>query len=397
MSHDTIDKISFRHLLQSKVNEVVNEPEYNWIGDFKSFMTDEKGKPVVRTAITHCSLDTDIWEGLRTPAHVGMYPLTPEDIWKHYACMNVKTTRYDGSPNPLAMPETFDEAMKRFRRVVLLSGMLIVNPKVYQVYAEKIERGDEDPYDYYCRATGEVDAIINKSLGKAALALMSLNRAVVPMTDRNTKLIVDRTRSEYHKGGYHGPCNDHWPNSSIAVMSGLARFGINRLPFRDEITANGDCHRLFGRYRSIVVFDRETPVANNAEGIILLDSERLLQLRDMSDYTKATPDIVAQRYCTYNLTKPDGESICGRCLTVCPSGALRNSTPLPNGTFHADLAGQDHRFWNGTIDFDHGNCCRDRSQKTQLYDDYTCARCEIVCAARGIQRPASEVQGINAS
>lgn len=146
MTQDTIDRTSFRRLLESKVVEVVDEPEYNWANHFKTFMTDDEGKPVVRVAITNCPLDTDIWEGLRTPAHVGMYPLTPDDIWKHYACTNVKTTRYDGSPNPLAMPETFDDAMKRFRRLVILCGMLAVNPQVYQIYAEKIERGDEDPF-----------------------------------------------------------------------------------------------------------------------------------------------------------------------------------------------------------------------------------------------------------
>lgn len=395
MTQDTIDRTSFRRLLESKVVEVVDEPEYNWANHFKTFMTDDEGKPVVRVAITNCPLDTDIWEGLRTPAHVGMYPLTPDDIWKHYACMNVKTTRYDGSPNPLAMPETFDDAMKRFRHLVILCGMLAVNPQVYQIYAEKIERGDEDPFHYYCRATGDVDAIIDKSIGKAALALMGRNRAVVPMTNRNTKVIIDRTRGEYHKGRYHGPCNNHWPNGSLAVMTGLLRFGVNRLPFRDEATENGERHRLFGRYRSIVIFDGEAPATDNAGGITLLGPERMSQLRHMSDYTKATPDVQGQRYCTYNLTRSDGGSMCGMCLSACPSGALRNSTPRPDGTFDADLARQEHRFWNGTIDFDFGNCCRDRGQKAQLYDEYVCARCEAICAARGIRRSASKIQRIN--
>ena len=41
-----------------------------------------------------------------------MYPVTPEDIWRHYAALTSKTVRPDGSPNPLAMPEPFDDAKK---------------------------------------------------------------------------------------------------------------------------------------------------------------------------------------------------------------------------------------------------------------------------------------------
>lgn len=395
MKEYRIDKDSILGLIQSKVDEVVNEPEYNWNGRFKSFRTENDGTPTVRVGIVNCSLDTDIWEGLRTPAHVGMFPLGPEDIWRHYACMTVKTTRDDGSSNPLAMPEAFEDAKKKYRRFVILIGMLALNPEVYRTYGEKIARGDDDPFDYYSRASADVNAIINKAVGKAALALMTPGRVVVPMTEKVTGTIVERTRSEYLTGRYHGPCNDHWPGNSIAVMAGLLHFGINRIPFRDEVGEKGETLRLFGRYRSIVLFDKEAPVTDNTGGVLPVHSERLTRLKRINDYTDVDPAIVSQRYCTYNSLKPDGRSICGKCLGVCPSGALRNSSAASAGTLDKHLAEQKHRFWEDTLDFDHANCVRERGQKGQLYDDYVCARCEAICASQGIRKPPPEIRAIN--
>ncbi len=395
MSEYQVNCTSLEELLQNKVSQVINEPAYNWNGPFSSFMTDTEHKPAVRVSIINFSLDTDIWEGLRSPAHVGMHPVTPADIWRHYACMTVKTVRSDGSPNPLAMPETFEEAKDQYRRGVIVCGMLAVNPQVYQSYNAKIERGDQDPFDYYSRASDDVNTIINKAIGKTGLALISPDRAVVAMTDRNTDMVISRTKSEYFSGRYHGPCNNHWPNNSLAVMTGLLRFGVNRIAFRDEAQENGKCQRLFGRYRSIVIFDKEPPVTDHTGGVTLLDSARLSELAQISDYGNVDAHVTAQRYCTYNMSAPDGASVCGKCISDCPSGALQNSTPAPDGIFAEDVAEQTHRFWEGTLDFDFGNCTMDRHQKGQLYEDYVCARCEVICASQGIRKSASKLAQIN--
>ncbi len=102
-----IDQGELQGLLARKVTEVAREPDYSWGDSFRSFMTEDDGTPVVRLAVTNCAPDLDVWQGLRNPAQVGMYPIGLPDIWMHYAAANVKSTRYDGSPNPLAMPEPF--------------------------------------------------------------------------------------------------------------------------------------------------------------------------------------------------------------------------------------------------------------------------------------------------
>jgi hypothetical protein len=94
-----------------------------------------------------------------------MHPVTPADIWRHYACLTSKTVRPDGSPNPLAMPEPFEDAKSRFRRGVIVCGMLALNPEMYRLYSDKIAQGDQDPFDYYNRATDDVSTIINKAIG----------------------------------------------------------------------------------------------------------------------------------------------------------------------------------------------------------------------------------------
>ncbi|MFC1959997.1 hypothetical protein ACFLYO_04745 [Chloroflexota bacterium] len=395
MSKFQINRTNLHDLLQAKVVEVINEPAYNWNSPFKSFMTDAEGQLVIRVGIINFDLDTDIWAGLRSPALVGMHPVTPADIWRHYACLTSKSVRPDGSPNPLAMPEPFIDAKSRFRRGVIICGMLAVNPEIYQLYGEKIEQGEEAPFDNYQRATDDVSMIINNAIGKTGLALINPDRAVIPMTDRNTEMVINRTKSEYFSDRYHGPCNNHWPNNSLAIMTGLLRFGINRIAFRDEVMANGKQQRLFGRYRSIVIFDQEPLVTDNVGGVTLLDPNRLKELKRVNDYTNVSDEAISQRYCTYNLINANGETVCGKCLTACPSGALLNSSPNPAGIYNDSVTDQEHRFWEGTLDFDYANCTNDRLQKAQLYEGYVCARCEVVCANNGVRKSATKLTQIN--
>jgi len=380
----------FSELLLRKVMETLKEPEYAWDGEFEPFMRGADGNPVVRVSIANAALDTDIWTGLRSPAQVGMYPLEPADIWMHHASMTLKTTLEDGSSDPLAVPESFESAKRRFRRVVLLCGMLVANPKTYETYAARIAEEETGSYDRYGRAMTDLKTIINKAIGKVGLAMLGPDRAVIPMTDMVADLIIKRTRSEYFAGRYHGPCNHHWPNNSVAVMTGLLRFGVHRLPFRDEVAPDGGVRRLFGRYRSVVLFDHDAPVSDEESGVTLLDDRSLADLRRVADFTDVSQDVVAQRFCTYNTVRSNGASVCGRCLEACPSGALPNSAPNPDGAFSDPVQRQARRMKDGSLDFDADNCLEFRTRRAQLYDDYVCGRCEAVCATRGVRKAARQ-------
>jgi ferredoxin len=396
VSNVPIDRTLFQELLQKKVAEVSLEPEYGWRRDFGSYMTDTQGAPVVRVGVVNFDPRFDIWQRLRNPAQAGVHPLTPADIWDYYAANDFQRTRPDGTANALATPESFPQALDRIGRVIIVSAMLVVNPEVYERYAVKIEQGDLDSFDYYARATGEVAEIIDKAVGKFALSLMAPGRAVVPMTTRNSQRIVDRTRSLYRTGPYHGPCNNHWPQNSIAVLTGLMRFGVHRLAFRDEVDDRGQRQRFYGRYRSIVIFDQHPPVSEGPDGVTRLDAERLDWLRRLNDYTDVSPEVVEQRYCTYNVTQANGRSVCGKCLDACPPKALPNSSPRPDGVYSVEIRKQTHRFWDTVLDFDYSNCTNDRHQKVELFEEYVCARCEVMCAARGVRKPAANVRRINA-
>ena len=95
------------------------------------------------------------------------------------------------------------------------------------------------------------------------------------------------------------------------------------------------------------------------------------------------------------MTAADGESVCGKCLETCPSGALKNSSPSPIGIYDNMLMAQKHRFSDGGLDFDYANCTNDRQKKGQLYEDYVCARCEVICAAEGVRKPSRDLMQIN--
>ncbi|UCF98280.1 MAG: hypothetical protein JSV89_01795 [Spirochaetaceae bacterium] len=92
----------------------------------------------------------------------------------------------------------------------------------------------------------------------------------------------------------------------------------------------------------------------------------------------------SQRFCGY--IQVENDRGCGKCLAFCPSDALVNSTPSTEGNYPRRLLLQEHRFWEGSLQFDHGSCCDDRGQLKILYDEWMCGRCMAVCAAEGHRR-----------
>ena len=212
--HVSITPSALQDALVSKVVEVRAEPDYAWSGGRFNHMTDAAGRPVVRVAVANCGLETDIWAGLRSPSNVGLHPLGLRDIWAFYAANDVRNTRRDGSPNPLAMPETFEEASEHFGRAVFISALLPVNPAVYAAYAERIVAGERDPLDSFVKATrrdrGDPEPVPEQARPVAAGA-----RARGRAHDRRPGLGGGRPHpAEYQKGRYHGPANKLFPRTA---------------------------------------------------------------------------------------------------------------------------------------------------------------------------------------
>ena len=380
------DVAAIQGFVKERVAHLALEPEFRRrdADGALPYHVDSDGSPAVRVAVANADLEADLWRGLRSPAAVGMHPLGLREIWDFYAANNVRSVRRDGSPNHLAMPEPFDEARKRFRRAVIVSALLPIAPRVFEAYAGKIARGEAASDDSYLRSTKDVTKLVSRAAAKLAVALLAKERAVVCTNPEGVKKVAEFALAKSRTGRYHGPCNDPFPQPSVAVLTGLMQFGVSRMPLRDELDEAGGVVRLMGHYSSVVVFDETPPVTGGRGGVRLLDADRLAKARRLADFSATDVDVVGERFCAYNRTARDGRTARGKCLEACPSGAVANSVPSPDGSYPQAILKQKHRFHDGFLDFDFGNCCRERRDKQNLYSEYACARCVAVCAASGV-------------
>ncbi|MBI5722689.1 MAG: hypothetical protein HZA50_01935 [Planctomycetes bacterium] len=381
----TIDRETIQEFLRQKVAAMAQEPEFarHEPEGRTAFMRDADGLPAARVAIANAAPSTDIWAGLRSPAAVGSHPVGVKDIWNFYAANNIKSVRNDGTPNYLAVPESFEEACEHLRRVVIISALLPISPEVFAEYAAQIEAGRMESCDQYARASGEVGKMAAKMTARLAMALAGKGRHVVSMDPAGADKVAKFTRSESQSGRYHGPCNNPWPQNSVAVLTGLMQFGLSRIPMRDEIGPDGRAIRMMGHYASVVLFDETPPVPDGAGGIVRLDAAWIEGRKRLNNPTVVDRETLSGRFCGYSGSL-NGKSPCGLCMKICPAGAIANSSPMPDGKYPERLLGQKHRFNQGFLDFDFGSCSNDRGQKQNLYSEYACARCVAVCAAMGV-------------
>ncbi|TET39580.1 MAG: hypothetical protein E3J72_00210 [Planctomycetota bacterium] len=376
-----------QNFLKEKVRSIALEPEFDRHQTDLGVpcLLDNDGLPAVRVAIANASIDADIWHGLRSPAAVGLHPVGFREIWDFYAANNLKSVLPDGSPNYLAIPESFEEAKKRLDRAVIISMLLPIDKQVFEAYAEKITGGDPDNFDEYPRASSDVAGIISKVAARLSLARLRRDRVVVCMNSTGAKKVVEFSLADSQTGRYHGPCNDPFPQNSVAVLTGLMQFGVSRIPIRDERGEDGKVIRMMGHYATVVVFDNAPLVEDGSGGVVHLDAAHIEKTRKLSDYTVVDEDVVSGRFCPYNrMLGRSGKSVCGKCIMHCSSGAIPNSSPAPNGKYSESILEKKHRFHDGFLDFDFIKCTRERNQKQELYSEYACARCVAICAARGV-------------
>lgn len=379
------DTKGLREYLKEKIRQIAREPAFARDGGGEPFLRDEDGTPAIRLAVANCSIDTDIWQGLRSPAAVGSYPIGLREVWDYFAAKTLRGVRHDGSPNYLGIPESFDEARSRFDRAVIVSALLPLAPRILVTYAAGIERHEVAECDTYARASEDVGAMVSKVVGKLALALVCKERAVVCMDPANATRVAEFTLPQARTGRYHGPCNCPWPQNSVAVLTGLMQFGVSRIPLRDEKRPDGTTQRLMGSYCSLVVFDKQPLVTDGTDGIVVIDEKRIADMRQLADFTRTDAGLLARRFCAYNRTaSADGHSVCGRCMAVCPAGAIANSSPRPNGIYPERILAQKHRFHDGFLDFDFASCTSSRNQMSGLYSEFACAHCVVMCAVHGV-------------
>jgi ferredoxin len=383
---EKITPVNVEAALRGKIEEIRRKPEYLWADGWRNHWVDDEGEAVVKAGVANCTLDFDLWKGLRNPALIGRHPVGLQEIWEFYATKDIKKTRPDGTPNYLSMPTPFEEAAQRFGRAVIISAMLPLSEEIFERYAEVTVNRHLAPYDAYCKAWAETNQLLDEAVGKVAMELYGPERAVVPMTGDMVGTISEQTVPATRRGNYHGPCKGgNFPQKSVGVLTGLAQFGVSRITFRDE-AHNGQVERFIGPIRSIVLFDAQELITDGSDGIVHLDEARREQVMALADFTDTRPEVNRQRYCAYIPDQAWGEGGCGLCVQFCPSGAVGNSAPQPDGTYAPAIKQQASRFSDGRLQFDFAKCLEERTQKAQLYPDYMCGRCVAICASQGKRR-----------
>ena len=377
----TVKKIEDR--LRGKIAELSRQPEFQWQDGRANYALEPDGSPAVRAAAAVCSMEFDLWKNSRNPAMVGFYPVGFREIWEFYANNRKKKTNETGRSTIFQLAETFESAIKRFSRAVVISAMLPVSSSVFETYNTLIREKSFAPWDGYSKAWGELGQLLNRGINRLGFDLLREDRVVVVMNNANLKRLSTETVPTTHQGASHGVCKGgNYSQKSIAAITGLAQFGVSRMVFRDEII-DGEPRRLLGVLASIILFDQEKPSAN--DGMLALNDRWYETLSNLSDFTRNDEGSNSRRFCGY-LTM-DGKGGCRRCISFCPSGALANSSPRPDGTYDETVSRQQHRFWEGALQFDNGRCCDERGQLSNLYEEWMCGRCVSICGGEGRINP----------
>lgn len=367
-------------LFTKKVVELQQEPEFQWSKDRITYRTVDGEKPEIKLAVGNVPLEYDLWEGLRNPAQLGLYPAGLKDIWEYYAHKCKDRTDETGRETIFQVPDSFRTARNRYNRAVLISVMFPFSSKLLTEYTE--QTGENGSSHLFSKMYEDTNLMIDKATSRVAIDLVYDDNSVVAMDNRTVNELFTQAIPQTKQGGSHGPCKGgNFPQKSLAALMGLGQFGVSRLIIRDELN-DGNVERSVGPIRSIVVFDRVEPIADGSGGVIRPNKSWREFLGELFDFKNPDPEINDYRYCNYL----SGNVSCGKCREHCPSGAQQNSTPEPEGTYSPDIENQTHRFRDGKLQFDFAQCCEKRGQMNNLFPEWSCAHCLSVCATEGIRK-----------
>jgi hypothetical protein len=338
--------------MQEHIQELSVEPEFQRGTPHMKFEADTQGKPAIKTAIGNVALDYDLWQGLRNPATIGLYPVGLKELWEFYAHHRKKRVDESGRQTIFQVPREFSFAKHQYRRAVIISVMLPFSTSLVHQYISHVnqQRGSSH---IYTRMYEDVNKMVDRGIGNLAIDLVDENRAVLAMDNATVEEISVEAVPQTQQGTSHGPSKGgNYPQKSIAVLMGLGQFGISRIIFRDEVV-NGKVDRFIGPLRSIVVFDQEDVTRDGTGGVM---------------------------YPTHAWRQFVGQLTDFRVIDAAINKLL------PTGAFSDRINAQTHRFWDRQLQFDFGRCCEDRGQMRNLLPEWSCSRCVSICQAEGVRR-----------
>ncbi len=385
MSNDVTLK-GLTRIFKEKIIEVQEEPEFQRSAEKIKYAADENGEPLVKLAVGNVPLDYDLWQGLRNPAVVGLYPAGLSEIWEFHANRRKQQVDEAGRQTIFQVPRPFDFALKNYSRAIIVSVMLPFSHQIIRDYVNRVIETRKSSSHLFARMYEDVNDMLDKAITRVAIDLVTPDNAVLAMTNDMVKAISSEAIPTTHQDASHGPVKGgNYPQKSIAVLMGLGQFGISRIVFRDEFV-NGKVQRFSGPIRSIIMFDKQELVKDGNHGIFYPSEAWRDFLMQLFDFTNADPDINKYRFCSYIPLNDNG---CQKCIDCCPSGAQASSAPTSTGEYSEGVARQTHRFWEEKLQFDYGKCCDDRGQMMGLFPEWSCARCVSICIAEGIRRKYS--------
>jgi ferredoxin len=369
--------------ISNEIGALITESAYYFNSGNLPFDLDDTGKPCVKVSIGTCSVDFDLWENLRNPATLGLYPLGLLDIWNYYATLTKPRSDESGRTLLFEEAKSPEWAIANFCKAAVASIMLPFSANLFESYAKRIELGIQGPISSFQTTWNSLNDLFDKAVTRTAMNLCSKEVIAIPMTKDLIQSISSVAVPQIHQGTAHGPFKGgNWPQKSIAVLCGLGQFGVGRSVIRDELS-DGQIVRYLGPLRSIVFYASKQVF--NKELINLEDKALRIYVTRLADFTDSSPQTVGSRFCLYQTET--GDSGCRMCHVYCPSTAIMRSSPNQQGCYPDSILGQKHRFYNGKLQFDASKCREERSNLTSIYPDWGCSRCIVMCSRRGGRNP----------
>jgi hypothetical protein len=257
-------------IFKEKIVELGEEPEFQRSTEKTKFATDKNRSPAVKLAVGNVPLDYDLWQGLRNPAVVGMYPAGLKEIWEFYANRRRGQVDETGRQTIFQVPRSFEFALNNYQRAVIISVMLPFSKTIVRDYVDQVIKEKKTSSYRFTSMYEDINRMADKALTRTAIELVTndCDRIVVAFNNDTVKAISTEAIPQTQQGGSHGPSKGgNYPQKSVAALVGLGQFGISRIVFRDELIG-GKVERFTGPVRSIIIFDKQPLVTGGQGGVI---------------------------------------------------------------------------------------------------------------------------------